>query len=514
MLFRSLPGNDKGSWLVSARRTYYDLVASRVTDSDFPRFADVQAKVRYDLAPGRSLSFFGLRSRQAALLKLDDRSARGEFQDDTRNDLASVRLDQTIGSSAQAHTIVAYSNSASTFGANAALETKSQRSNAPGDDVYGTANLVFNRTVAGRDLSVRQETAWSLGRHLVEAGGEMRRFATELRFTILGDRNPVAVNGSSVQGGAGLPDQLASLRTVYRGGLWLSDRWQLAPKVAVEAGLRADRSGAPNDRQFSPRVTLLADLTPGTRLRGAIGRYTQSPGYEKLVSADYLLDLTGANAIPNAVFLTADYATVAGTNSLTFSGGLTNYNSNRYLSNQLTGGAVLNLTGAVNLSQDTYGRILLLIGSGTTNISGVVKDSSSTGTGSSLYLRGATSALVNLTATNTASSIGRMPAWYRSSAVPTAPGTTAIHTSSSTNGAKRFLRMSRSIATASQLSHGLPISLHRGGKQEIKTESITACSPGVNEVSTRRKWKSSFHLCFRCESLVIVLRFYSWGGAE
>ena len=98
-----LPGNDKGSWLVSARRTYYDLVASRVTDSDFPRFADVQAKVRYDLAPGRSLSFFGLRSRQAALLKLDDRSARGEFQDDTRNDLASVRLDQTIGSSAQAH---------------------------------------------------------------------------------------------------------------------------------------------------------------------------------------------------------------------------------------------------------------------------------------------------------------------------------------------------------------------------------------------------------------------------
>ena len=40
-----LPGDDKGSWLVSARRTYYDLVASRLTDSDFPRFADVQAKV-------------------------------------------------------------------------------------------------------------------------------------------------------------------------------------------------------------------------------------------------------------------------------------------------------------------------------------------------------------------------------------------------------------------------------------------------------------------------------------
>jgi hypothetical protein len=60
--------------------------------------------------------------------------------------------------------------------------------------------------------------------------------------------------------------------------------------------VRADRSGAVNDRQLSPRVTLLADLTPGTRFRGAVGRYTQSPGYEKLVSADYVLDLTGPTA--------------------------------------------------------------------------------------------------------------------------------------------------------------------------------------------------------------------------
>jgi hypothetical protein len=112
------------------------------------------------------------------------------------------------------------------------------------------------------------------------------------------------------------------------------------------------------------------------------------------------LDLTGANAIPNPVFFNGDYATVTGTNSLTFSGAVTNYNGNRYLNNVLTGGAVLNLTNTVNLSHDGSGRILVLIGSGTTNISGVLKDSSSTGTGSSVYLRGATSAQLNLTATN------------------------------------------------------------------------------------------------------------------
>ena len=67
-----LPRQATGSWLVSARRTYYDLVASRLADQDFPRFADVQAKGVWELAPGRTLSVFGLRSRQAAALDIDD----------------------------------------------------------------------------------------------------------------------------------------------------------------------------------------------------------------------------------------------------------------------------------------------------------------------------------------------------------------------------------------------------------------------------------------------------------
>jgi hypothetical protein len=40
-----LPVGVPGSWLVTARRTYYDLVAERFTDDDLPSFADVQAKL-------------------------------------------------------------------------------------------------------------------------------------------------------------------------------------------------------------------------------------------------------------------------------------------------------------------------------------------------------------------------------------------------------------------------------------------------------------------------------------
>lgn len=61
-------------------------------------------------------------------------------------------------------------------------------------------------------------------------------------------------------------------------------------------GLRVDRVGLTDDVLVSPRLSATRSLTPSTRLRGATGRYTQSPGYEKLAQGDSLLDLTAAKA--------------------------------------------------------------------------------------------------------------------------------------------------------------------------------------------------------------------------
>ena len=156
-----LPGG-RGSWLVSARRTYYDLVAARITDQDFPGFADVQGKVTWDAAPGKKLSAFALRSRQSAAMTIDEDDARGEFQDDTANDLAWARFDWSLGSRAQSHTIAAYSDTQSTFGVDASFENTSRRSNTPGEAGFGVANVIFERALGVRDASLRQEISWSL----------------------------------------------------------------------------------------------------------------------------------------------------------------------------------------------------------------------------------------------------------------------------------------------------------------------------------------------------------------
>ena len=290
-----LPGDAAGSWLLTGRRTYYDLVASRVANQDFPSFGDVQTKVVKDLGPGRRLTFFGLRSRQSAALDIDTDDVQGEFQDDTQNDLVSVRSDNELGGQGRSHTIASYSNTRSLFGVDAAIENRTERSNTPGAP-FGVASVRFDRQLAIRDYAVRQELAWGLGRHVVETGGEVHRLATSLAFVINGDRNPLATNGSSVEGGAGLPDRIDSSRQSTRGGAWLIDTWQAHRRVSIEAGLRIDKGGVAGDTTMSPRATAQIQLRPSARLRIAAGRYTQSAGYEKLVQSDYVLDVTAPEA--------------------------------------------------------------------------------------------------------------------------------------------------------------------------------------------------------------------------
>ena len=170
-----LPRAANGSWLVTRRRTYYNLVTSRVTDQEFPGFADVQGKGVWEVAPGRTVSAFGLRSRQSAAISIQGDAVRGEFNDDTSNDLAWLRFDASIGTSTQSHTLVGYSNSTSTFGVDAALEDRSKRSNAPDDAAIGLTNVVFDWGLApcrmfrcGRSSSGRPaRTSWRLAANCI-----------------------------------------------------------------------------------------------------------------------------------------------------------------------------------------------------------------------------------------------------------------------------------------------------------------------------------------------------------
>ena len=287
------PARAKGSWLLSARRTYYDLVAKPITNQDFPQFGDVQTKGVWDLGAGRTLSAFGLHSRQSAALNLKQASASGEFNDNTKNDLGWLRFDTGLGRRGRASTVAGYSNTVSDLGVDASVQNQALRSNAP-DVTFGSSSVTFSRRLAVRDASARQELTFSFGPHTLEGGAEVHDLTTALALTITGDRNPAAANGSSVQGGAGLPGTVDERRPSTRAGAWLVDTWRFGSRASLEGGLRLDRTNVNHQSTVSPRLSGVFTLTPRTIVKGAVGLYRQSPGYEKLAQSDYLLDFTSS----------------------------------------------------------------------------------------------------------------------------------------------------------------------------------------------------------------------------
>ena len=315
-----LPGRASGSWLVTGRRTYYDLIAERIADHDFPGFQDVQAKGVWDPKPGHRLTLFVLRSRESADTSGRDDRLPDDEKDEftitigkaTRNDVAALSYSAPLGARASSRTVAAWYQHNDVVGVHGMQLDESQRSNTCcGDDireVFGIEVVNFTRDLKVRDVSLRQEFSVQAGsRHLFETGFDVHALRTgwgwtigadmtvplsmAMRFAVTGDPGP-----TSRRFGLGQPLLLRSTRDTSRAAVWFQDRYQPRANVRLEPGLRIDRSSISGETIASPRLGFRLELTPRTRLRFAIGRYTQSPGYEKLLQSDYFVDLTSADS--------------------------------------------------------------------------------------------------------------------------------------------------------------------------------------------------------------------------
>ena len=296
-----MPGPVEGSWLVSARRTYYDLVANRITDTKLPTFADVQAKGVWEFRPGRTLTVFGLTSREKtdAEFTESDTASRLGLTDNAGNDLVSASFITTLGKRVSSQTIVSWYRYTDVLGAEGDVQNDSARSNTPDNSGFGRTQLEFTYDLAVRDVSVREEAAFKASEHhFLEAGFETHDLLTSARWDLITGRNTSEANGSSARGGIGLPSQLDSNLDSTRVGAWLIDRYTAARWLTVEPGLRVDWSSITREAIFSPRISANIAVRPNLRVRAATGLFTQSPGYEKLLQADYFVDLTSPTRLP------------------------------------------------------------------------------------------------------------------------------------------------------------------------------------------------------------------------
>jgi hypothetical protein len=291
-----LPGRPKGSWLVTGRRTYYDLVANKITGNDLPSFNDLQTRVVWDVKPGHTITLFGLRSREHTNSTFTSSGDSLALGDASTNDVVSLAYRAVFGPRASASTIVSWYNYGDTLDVDGAVKNNARRSNAEDEDAVQHSAVIFTRGLGVRDVSARQQFDLQTGRHhLLGAGFDVHALRTSWDWEIAGDRNGSVANGSSIRGGAGLPSLLASSRDTIRAALWINDRIA-AGRVHLEPGLRIDHSGLSGEVIASPRLAVDFAATPDTHVKAAVGRFTQSPGYEKLLQSDYFVDLTSDGA--------------------------------------------------------------------------------------------------------------------------------------------------------------------------------------------------------------------------
>jgi hypothetical protein len=243
---------ERGSWLVSARQSYLDLVIERLVDDQVQfGFSDAQAKVVYDLSPSQRLQ----------LTVLTGRSRLKEPEEEVGSS------DLYVGLNASGLGIGRWQWTGARSVVSAGLMAGVNRFR---NETIGGTNLDNGREqqLSGR-FDVRHQLTTAIE---LEAGGEVDLLRESRRR-----QRPVTsttyrvVNDYSGDG--------------TRLGVYGSARWTVAPWLSILPGVRVDRSSLTDDRTTSPWLQAVWRVSSSTLVRGAAGVYQQFPGFEQVIGA-------------------------------------------------------------------------------------------------------------------------------------------------------------------------------------------------------------------------------------
>ncbi len=174
-----LPGA-KGSWIVTGRRTYYDLVVGRIIDAELPSFTDFQAKVVWTPSTATRLSVFGVRSRENADASFDD-DADGRLREvpDRRpaTTCVAVTFDAQLGQRANSRTIASWYDNTGSFDMSADFQNNEPPLERPGRHGLRTVGLRVRIRPLGPRLRVPSGARASAPRPAISSRRGPRRTA-------------------------------------------------------------------------------------------------------------------------------------------------------------------------------------------------------------------------------------------------------------------------------------------------------------------------------------------------
>ena len=267
----------KGSWLVSARSGYMDLVFKLINQNDLPspRYHDVFAKLKRTLGTKNVLTFDVLHARDkytfdapATTGFLDALRTRENARNRYGNSYVWTTLDSSLGSRTTVRTQLS-----------AGLVTRSR----DGSEKYVDIDRPLYTLTNARDYSIlgaKQDWTSRLSdAFILNWGVDARRLHNTDRFQrVVGqDPNDPSLDDAGVYP---LTTNTRFEKSGWRLGFYVSNRWRVADPLTLEIGGRYDEASYTGDRDVSPRTGAALDLGHRRTLRLGWGRYRQIQGID------------------------------------------------------------------------------------------------------------------------------------------------------------------------------------------------------------------------------------------
>lgn len=284
---------DGSSYLLSLRRTYYDLILgpvlkrNKLVDGDvaLPNFRDLQFRASMPFGESNKIILNALTSRDGVSLISGaerDRADSVSFFDESYNSMVGATWQFNPDKNLIVNTQLSYYQNRGAGAFDGTFVDPSQNSGSIGRG--DTLNLRFVRFAVDYDYiytktSVAQRLFWNSGSHTVEGGYGVDFLRTDFIRYFQIDKT---LRDFIVQRGFAVPTDETETVRYTRYNAFLQDRISIDDRLFIQPGVRLDvYPFLKKTVHVSPRINISYKLNELTTLRAAYGTYYQSPGMEK-----------------------------------------------------------------------------------------------------------------------------------------------------------------------------------------------------------------------------------------
>lgn len=269
----------RGSWIVSARRSFLDLVTDDIGVGGVPVQYTVNGKAVIDINSRHrlwALNVSGIDNIRLGLAEgtdLTDELSNFDIRYDGWRSATGINWQQTFGGQGVGLFGVTHSRARVQQQVNDLLRNGLPSPGASVEEQLAAGQTVFREDSGESETTIKYDvTAAVRFVDKLQAGASVKRFAidydaaspfgTDSPYFVVADSNPFA---------------LQERDATYQFSGYVQGSRRVASRVGLTLGGRVDRYAYLSATKFSPRAGLSVDITSDVSLRGSVGRYYQQP---------------------------------------------------------------------------------------------------------------------------------------------------------------------------------------------------------------------------------------------